>query len=163
MLAFAYLKVGNIPGAKKINLVLKSKGLDKMIASTEYLHSEIAYYTDLLTQEGLSESEKIRYEAKRNLLRLNYQRLEKVMMSEQNETQKKKRMVIYGCCAVALIAISGGAYGLSQSNDVVKNDPKTETKIQKNSNNSDTKKETSKNTQPKRKQRLQKKRIRLIK
>lgn len=70
MLAFAYLKVGNIPEAKKINLVLKSKGLDKMIASTEYLHSEIAYYTDLLTQEGLSESEKIRYEAKRNLFEL---------------------------------------------------------------------------------------------
>lgn len=73
------------------------------------------------------------------------------MMSEQNETPKKKRMVIYGCCAVALIAISGGAYGLSQSNDVVKNDPKTETKIQKNSNNSETKKGTSKNTQPKKK------------
>lgn len=70
MLAFAYLKVGNIPEAKKINLVLKSKGLDKMIASTEYLHSEIAYYTDLLTQEGLSESEKIRYEAKRNLFEI---------------------------------------------------------------------------------------------
>ena len=70
MLAFAYLKVGNIPEAKKINLVLKSKGLDKMIASTEYLYSEIAYYKDLLTQEGLSESEKIRYEAKRNLFEL---------------------------------------------------------------------------------------------
>lgn len=70
MLAFAYLKVGKIEEAKKLNIVLKSKGLDKMIVSTEYLKSEIDYYTDLLKQEGLTESEKTKYEAKRSLFEL---------------------------------------------------------------------------------------------
>ncbi|MEG2292670.1 MAG: DUF5011 domain-containing protein [Carnobacterium sp.] len=70
-------------------------------------------------------------------------------MSEQIEKPKKKKVLIYSCCAAVLIAISGGAYGLSQSNETVKTEPKTEVKSNKEPKIGNNKKNTAKGNQSK--------------
>lgn len=70
-------------------------------------------------------------------------------MSEQIEKPKKKKVLIYSCCAAVLIAISGGAYGLSQSNETVKTEPKTEVKSNKEPKIGNNNKNTAKGNQSK--------------
>lgn len=66
MLGFSLVKIGEIDSAREVNEKLKSSGLEKMIAQYEVYEKQINFYKDQLRVEGLTQTEKEKFESMQN-------------------------------------------------------------------------------------------------